>query len=320
MKLSFVIPCYRSERTIEGVVNEIRASVELRPKVDYEIVMVCDHSPDGVFSVVERLCAGDPDHLKGFDLARNFGQHAALMAGYSQVSGDYVVSLDDDGQTPVDAVWSMVDRLERDGLDVVYASYDVKKHSLFRNFGSCMNDLMACWLLNKPRALKVTSYFVARRFVIEQVREYDQAFPYVIGLVLRVTRNVANVPVEHRKREVGASGYTLAKLLGLWMNGFTAFSVKPLRGAALAGMAFSVVGFAFGVWTVCNKLFIHPDAPVGHSSLMSAVLFIGGMIMLMLGLIGEYIGRIYLCISKSPQYVIARRTAREQENKNGVEN
>lgn len=308
MKLSFVIPCYKSERTIEGVVDEIRAAVALRAGVDFEVVMVCDHSPDGVYAAVARMCADDPAHLKGFDLARNFGQHAALMAGYAHVSGDYVISLDDDGQTPVGAVWSMLDRLMSDGLDVVYASYGVKKHSGFRNFGSRVNDWMACWLLNKPRTLRVSSYFVARRFVIDQVLAYDQAFPYVIGLVLRVTRNIANVPVEHRERKAGVSGYTFAKLLGLWMNGFTAFSVKPLRVASLIGVMCSFLGFAFGVWTIVNKIFIHPDAPVGYSSLMGALLFIGGMIMLLLGLVGEYVGRIYLCISKSPQYVIARRT------------
>ena len=308
MKLSFVIPCYKSERTIEGVVDEIRAAVALRAGVDFEVVMVCDHSPDGVYAAVARMCADDPVHLKGFDLARNFGQHAALMAGYAHVSGDYVISFDDDGQTPVGAVWSMLDRLMSDGLDVVYASYGVKKHSGFRNFGSRVNDWMACWLLNKPRTLRVSSYFVARRFVIDQVLAYDQAFPYVIGLVLRVTRNIANVPVEHRERKAGVSGYTFAKLLGLWMNGFTAFSIKPLRVASLIGVMCSFLGFAFGVWTIVNKIFIHPDAPVGYSSLMGALLFIGGMIMLLLGLVGEYVGRIYLCISKSPQYVIARRT------------
>ena len=308
MKLSFVIPCYRSEETIEGVVDELRATVSVREDVDYEIIMVSDHSPDGVYGVIERLCAADPIHLKGLELSQNFGQHSALMAGYGQVSGDVVVSLDDDGQTPIESVYELVDSLERKHLDVVYGSYASKKHSLLRNIGSRINDWMTCWLLNKPRDLKVTSYFAARRFVVDEMIRYTQAFPYVIGLVFRVTRSVGNVPVNHRHRVMGTSGYTLTKLLGLWINGFTAFSVKPLRLASMIGAICAVIGFLYSVYIVLNKLFINPAAPLGYSSLMSVMLFVGGMIMLMLGLIGEYVGRIYICINKAPQYVIGRMT------------
>lgn len=309
MKISFVIPCYRSERTVEAVVAEIKQVLSQRPEVDYEVVMVSDHSPDNVWDVIKRLHDADSNRIKGLELARNFGQHAALMAGYAHVTGDYVVSLDDDGQTPVEAIWPLVSKLESEGLDVVYGAYPVKRHSGFRNLGSRINDWMACWLLDKPRGLKVTSFFVARRFVIDEMLKYAGPFPYVIGLVLRATRKIANVPVEHRDRAEGVSGYTFAKLLGLWMNGFTAFSVKPLRLASFAGVLCSLLGFGFGVWAIVNKLFINPDAPLGYSSLMAAVLFIGGMLMLVLGLIGEYVGRIYICINQSPQYVVGRELA-----------
>lgn len=310
MKLSFVIPCYRSSKTIGLVVDEIRSAMSLRPDVDFEVIMVSDHSPDDVYHVIETLCRTDPLHLHGIELARNFGQHAALLAGYSRSSGDYVVSLDDDGQTPVSEVWSLVDKLEVDGRDVIYASYSDKKHSRLRNLGSWVNDKMACWLLDKPRHLRVTSYFVARRFVINEMLRYNQAFPYVIGLVLRTTRNIANVPVTHRARIDGVSGYTFLKLVSLWTNGFTAFSVKPLRVASIAGVFCSLGGFLYGLWTVVNKIAIHPDAPLGYSSLMSALLFIGGMLMLILGLIGEYVGRIYICLNNSPQYVVSRETGK----------
>ena len=308
MKISFVIPCYRSAKTIAAVVDEIKGAMAQRIGVDYEIVMVSDHSPDNVYAVISELCQADPIRLHGIELARNFGQHAALLAGYARISGDYVVSLDDDGQTPVSEMWSLIDRLQSDALDVVYASYPEKKHSLLRNWGSWINDRMTCWLLDKPRNLKVTSYFVAKRFVVDEILRYKQAFPYVIGLVLRTTRNIANVPVEHRERLEGTSGYNFFKLVSLWMNGFTAFSVKPLRLASFLGFACAVFGFGLGTWTVINKLFIHPNAPLGYSSMMSVILFIGGIMMLVLGLIGEYIGRIYICINSSPQYVIARET------------
>lgn len=306
MKISFVIPCYGSEHTLADVVSEIKSVMGLRPAVEYGIVLVCDHSPDNVAKVIERLCREDPSHLRGLLLSRNFGQHAALMAGYARADGDFVISLDDDGQSPVEAIWELIDKMESAGLDVVYGSYAAKKHSVLRNFGSRVNDWMATWLLGKPKDIKVTSFFAARRYVVDEMLRYDQAFPYVIGLVFRITRSVANVPVRHRERASGRSGYSFSRLLGLWLNGFTSFSVKPLRIASWLGLACSFAGFCVGVWAVVNKLAIHPEAPMGYSSLMSAILFIGGLLLLVLGLIGEYVSRIYLCVSKTPQYVVAK--------------
>ena len=308
MKLSFVIPCYRSERTIEGVVREIRSIVAERPKTDYEIVMVSDHSPDSVYDVISRICREDPAHYKGMELARNFGQQSALMAGYSRADGDIVISLDDDGQSPVDAIFALVDAIEN-GADVAVGAYPVKKHSVFRNFGTRVNSWMTEWLLDKPRHIQMTSFFAMRRFVADAVLEYKGPFPYLGGLLFRITRNLVNVEVAHRERALGASGYTLAKLLGLWMNGFTAFSVKPLRLATWTGFICAALGFALGFWTVVNKLFVNPGAPAGYSSILSAIMFIGGIIMLILGLIGEYVGRMYICLNNSPQYIVSKETS-----------
>ena len=308
MKISFVIPCYRSEHTIEGVVSELRSVVARRPDVDYEIIMVSDHSPDDVYRVIERMCKEDPTHLKGLELARNFGQPSAQMAGFSQATGDIAFSLDDDGQAPVDAVYEVVDKLCNERLDVVYGVYPRKKHTLFRNFGSWVNHIMAVCLIGIPKGLYPTSFFAIRRFVVDEIGRYDGPFPYVSGLVFRVTRSVGSVEVQHRKREDGSSGYTFLKLLKLWVNGFTAFSIKPLRMATCAGFACAMLGFGFGAWTVLRKLLFNPNAPAGYSSIVSLLLFIGGLIMLMLGLIGEYIGRIYISINRAPQFVISRRT------------
>lgn len=308
MKISFVIPCYRSERSIEGVVDEIRDVMSRRPSFEYEVVLVSDHSPDAVYAVIERMCAHDPEHLSGIELARNFGQPSALMAGFSKVSGGIIVCLDDDGQTPVDETFSLVDKLEEGKYDVVYGAYPNKRHNLFRNIGSEINHWMAIWLIGKPRGIRTTSFFAARRFVVEEMRNYRGPYPYIGGIIFRTTRNIATAPVRHRCRVEGRSGYTLAKLLGLILNGFTAFSVKPLRVASFAGAFCSFLGFCYGVWTIVKKFFVCPSMPVGYSSLMSVLLFVGGGIMLMLGLIGEYVGRIYICLNGSPQYVISRET------------
>jgi len=311
-KVSFVIPCYRSEKTIAHVVDEIRETLAESGKYEYEIILINDCSPDGTFEVIKELCAKD-SRIIGINLAKNFGQHAALMAGFRHVQGDIIVCLDDDGQTPADEVGKLLDKIE-EGSDVVYAKYNHKQHSAFRNFGSHVNELMTRMMLGKPKELFISSYFAAKRFIIDEVIRYENSYPYVIGLVLRSTKKITNVEVNHREREVGTSGYTLKKLLGLWFNGFTSFSVQPLRIATIMGGSFAVLGFIYALYTIIKK-FVNPAVPLGFSSIMSAILVIGGMVMIMLGLIGEYIGRIYITLNNSPQYVI-REVVKELREEN----
>ncbi len=309
-KVSFVIPCYRSESTLPHVIAEIEEKMDAIKRYQYDIFLVNDCSPDGTFQVIRRLCQ-EHENIRGIDFSRNFGQHAALMAGLRHSDGDYVVCLDDDGQTPANEVDKLLEKLE-EGYDAVYARYDHKQHSAFRNMGSRLNELMTRMMLQKPAELYISSYFAVRRFVVEDMARYENSYPYVIGLVLRATRNITNVSVTHREREVGTSGYTLKKLIGLWFNGFTAFSVKPLRITTAVGGASAVVGFLYGIYTIVKR-FLNPAVPMGFSSLMSALVFFGGMIMLMLGLIGEYIGRIYISLNNSPQYVIREKINMESQ-------
>jgi undecaprenyl-phosphate 4-deoxy-4-formamido-L-arabinose transferase len=300
-KVSFVIPCYRSENTLPKVIAEIDEKMKQLAQYEYDIFLINDCSPDNTFGVIRKLCE-ERKNIKGINFARNFGQHAALMAGLRHSDGDYVVCLDDDGQTPADEVDKLLSKLD-EGWDAVYAKYEHKQHSTFRNIGSKINELMTRVMLDKPAELYISSYFAVKRFVVDDMIKYENSYPYVIGLVLRTTRNITNVVVNHREREEGSSGYTLKKLLNLWFNGFTAFSVKPLRIATGIGSFAAVLGFLYGVYTIIKRL-VNPDVPMGFSAMMSAVVFFGGMIMIMLGLIGEYIGRIYISMNNSPQYVI----------------
>lgn len=300
-KLSFVIPCYGSETTIEIVVNEIRETLKQRPEYDYEIILVNDCSPDRVWPRIRALALAD-SHITGIDLAKNFGQHAALMAGYRHCTGDLIISLDDDGQTPACELFTLVDKM-KEGWDVVYASYAHKMHSGFRNFGTWMNERMTESLIGKPKGLRVTSYFIMRRFIANEILRYENAYPYIEGLIFRATRNIANVPVTHHERMVGESGYTFSKLLALWFNGFTAFSVKPLRIATFCGSACACIGFLYGIYVVIRKL-VDSSIEMGWSSIIASIFFLGGLILIMLGMIGEYIGRIYISINNAPQYTI----------------
>ncbi len=302
--ISFVIPCYRSALTIEKVLVEIEETLEARDLASYayEVILVNDSSPDNTWDVIKDLVARK-SYVRAVNLARNFGQHAALMAGFQLVKGDIVVCLDDDGQTPANEVGKLLQAID-DGADVVYASYENKKHSAFRNWGSHLNEKMLRYMLNKPKTLYVSSYFAARRFVIDEVSRYVNSYPYVLGLVLRTTKNIVNVPVTHREREIGTSGYTLKKLFALWFNGFTAFSIKPLRVATACGGVFATCGFLYGIYTIIKKLVLGDAVAVGFSAMMCVQVFVGGMLMLMLGLIGEYIGRIYISLNNSPQFVV----------------
>lgn len=302
MKLvSFVIPCYRSAGTISAVVEEINRSMDMLTDYEHEIILVNDCSPDNTFSVLSSLARSDR-RITAVDLAKNFGQHAAIMAGLHHSRGDYIVCLDDDGQTPADEVGKLLEKLE-EGYDVVYASYGHhKQHSFFRNFGSWLNGKMTEIMLGKPRELSLTSYFAARRFIVEEMLRYEHCFPYVMGLVLRSTKNICNVPVNHRQRQEGHSGYTLSKLLNLWMNGFTSFSIKPLRLATYMGCLTAFAGFIYAIIIVIRYFTIHL-APLGWSSTTALLLILGGIILLVLGLVGEYVGRIFMCVNASPQYV-----------------
>lgn len=299
--LSFVIPCYCSQQTIEDVISEIHNKMSERKDYSYEIIAVNDASPDNVYNVLKSLCQND-DRLKAVNLAKNSGKPSAQMAGYALAKGDIIVDLDDDGQCPIDRLWDLIEPLYN-GYDVVYARYPDRKQSAFKNFGSKVNALMARYIIGQPKDLYISNFSAHKRFVSQEMIKYTNPYPYCTGLILRTTSKIRNVDMVERERAAGVGHFTFKKSLKLWLNGLTAFSVKPLRISTILGAICALIGFIFGITTIINK-FIHPNVLIGYSSTMAVMLFIGGMIMLMLGMIGEYIGRIYICINNSPQYVI----------------
>lgn len=301
MKLSIVIPCYNSSKFLENTYNEIKAAMDAAG-YEHEIIFINDSSPDDTFSVIKEIASRD-ECVIGINLARNFGQHSAIMAGLNETTGDLVLCMDDDGQTPASEIHKLVEGISED-VDVCYACYEHKQHSNFRNFGSKVNDWMATTMIGKPKELIISSFFVAKRYVIDEMLRYSNGFPYIHGLLLRSTNKIKNIPVNHKAREVGASGYSMKKLLGLWLNGFTAFSVKPLRVADIIGVLTAFAGFAYAIFVLIRRVVFGDCGSIGWASMICITLFIGGMIMLLLGMIGEYIGRMYLCMNDTPQYVV----------------
>lgn len=300
--ISFVIPVYNSENTIALVVEEIKDTMTyLGEEYIYEIILVNDFSKDNSLKICKKLC--DTSQLiKLISFSKNFGQHHALMAGLRETTGEYIVFLDDDMQTPPKETIKLIDALEK-GYDVVFAQYSSKRHSLLRNLGTKINSMMAKALLQKPKEVEMSSFVIVRRFIANEIIKYDNPFLYLPGLIFRTTTNIGGVLVEHRERHSGRSNYNLRKLLSLWFNGFTNFSVKPLRISSIVGFIFSITAFiSMVVFTV--KKIIYPDIQTGWTSIIVLIMFFGGIQLISLGLVGEYVGRIFLCINKAPQYVI----------------
>lgn len=302
--ISCIIPCYGSQDTISNVMNELKKTFEKRSGTNYEIILVNDASPDGVLDIIRKLCEDDT-RVKMIDLAKNFGQHNAIMAGINHAQGDYYVLMDDDGQTPPSELWKLIDALD-DACDVAIGRYVRKQHSLWRNIGSGINNYMARVLIGKPKNLALSSYIACKSFVAKEIVRYNGSYPYIAGLLLRTSGKIRNVNVFHRERQAGHSGYTMKTLLSLWLNGFTAFSVKPLRISMIIGSMVSMFGFVYAVIIIIQRL-IDPTRMMGFTSLMAALLFIGGLLMIMLGLVGEYIGRMYIGMNNSPQYVVREK-------------
>ena len=300
--ISFVIPCYRSQNTISGVVDEIFGAYAGK---EFEVILVNDCSPDDTLAVLKEIC-GKYANVRMLSFARNFGQHSALMAGLRESVGDIVICLDDDGQTPPAESIKLVDKIN-EGFDVVYARYEDKQHSVFRNWGSRLNNRMSEIMLGKPKDLYMSSFVAMKRFVVDEILRYDNPYPYLGGLVLRTTSSITDVPVVHKKRTEGASGYSLGKLVGLWMNGFTSFSIKPLRIATVLGLIFALAGFVAAIVLIIQKLLYWDKIALGWTSNMAAMVFIGGLILLVLGLVGEYMGRTFISMNKQPQYVIKEK-------------
>ena len=275
MEYSFVIPCYRSGLSIRNVINEIDNEMRKRDLILYEIIMVNDGSPDNTWDVLKELKQERENRII-INLSKNFGQHAALMAGFSVCSGEFIVTVDDDLQTPINKIWELREKIDS-GYDVVSARYTARYGiSIARKAGTKLNRFMMKWLIGNPNEAIVSVFMMARKYVIEEIIKYQQPYPYLSGLVIRTTHNIANVEMEQKNRAHGSSGYSFKKLVSLWINGFTAFSLKPLRMAVFFGVAVALLGFLLGIYIVIRKI-IYPEIVMGWSSIMSVVLMTGGV-------------------------------------------
>lgn len=299
--VSICIPCYRSAKTLPSVVDGIRNAFAEHPEFDYQILLANDGSPDDTFAVIRTLCAQD-HRIQGFDLTRNYGQNQALCALYDHIGGDMAVFMDDDGQHPTEGIFLLLEKIE-EGYDVAIAEFRQKKHTYFKRVTSRLQRDISEWAGTCPHGIVYSSFTAWSSTAIAAAKQYHSPYPSIGAYLMNVSTRFINVPMPHQKRLEGQSGYTLKKLVSLSLTALTSFSIRPLRIASLAGLAFASVGFISGIVIVIRKL-IRPAIAAGYTSMMAVQLLIGGILMLLLGLIGEYLGRIYMTISGKPQYLI----------------
>jgi DNA-binding NarL/FixJ family response regulator/glycosyltransferase involved in cell wall biosynthesis len=299
--LSIVIPVFNSEKTIVRLVGELIE--ELDPTFGLQIILVDDGSLDGSAAVCRRLHERHPRIVELVSLARNFGEHNAVMAGLNCAEGDYCVIMDDDFQNPPSEVRKLVEEI-RKGHDVVYVQYNQKHHSLFRNLGSRLHNWMATRVLGKPPGLYLSSFKAMSRFLVREVVRYTGPDPYLDAIILRTTRNIGVVTVRHEPRENGRSGYTLRKLIALWGNMVIAFSVYPMRLLGLFGIAMAGIGMVYGVLTLVSLLMPTVAPPDTYQRLNATMWFLRGMTLLFLSVVAEYVGRIYMQSNRDPQFIV----------------
>ena len=271
-----------------------------------------DCSPDNTWNIIKELSKKNP-RIVAINLAKNTGQHGAIMAGFHYVSGDYVVVSDDDGQTQMEMIGAMIEKLE-EGYDVVSTNWVNRgKRSVIRRIGTKLSDAVSKKFMDNPDDIVLSIFFLARRFVVDEMMQYQNPYPFILGLILQTTHNIGVVETAQLPRQSGSSGYSLKKLISLWMNGFTAFSIAPLRVASYIGGVSAFAGFAYGIYIIFRKLIVN-DLASGWGSTVAIILFMSGIMLCVLGLIGEYVGRIYMCINNTPQYIIKEVSATVKEN------
>jgi len=311
MLVSVVIPVYNGAKSIGPLVDRL---IDELTGTDLQVVQVNDGSPDNSHEVCSDIFHKHPEKVRYVNLARNFGEHNAVMAGLTHCDGDYAVIMDDDFQNPPEEVMRLVQEAERGGFDVVYSYYQEKRHHWLRNLGSDLNGWMANFMLDKPRDLYLSSFKCLNRFLIDEITKYQGPSPYIDGLILRCTDKIGKALVRHEERQEGRSGYTARKLIRLSLSMFVGFSVMPLRVSFLLGVAVSLAGAIMAVLVVVEKL-LQPDLSAGWASLALLILLFSGLQLCILGLMGEYIGRTLLNANRQPQFVVRSVLQRDDKKR-----
>lgn len=303
MILSIVIPVYNSEDILDELINQITSEIKKKINLykNYEIILVNDKSTDNSWRKIKEIAA-NKKNVMGINLSKNFGQHNALMAGIKSSRGDFLITMDDDLQHSPSYIIDIINKLN-EGFDVCYTKYQNNKYSFLKKLGSAINDRVANIVLDKPKNIYLSSFRGVRRNVINELKKFNGPYVYLDGIILNITNNIGSINVKHKRRLKGNSGYSFKKLFSLWLKVFTNSSIFPLRVASVTGFIITIISLFFAILLIIFKI-KNPEIPQGWTSIATFIFFFSGVQLLALGIIGEYIGRIFINLNQKPQYII----------------
>ena len=310
-ELSVVIPVYRSAETLELLFERLLPVLDGSGR-SYEVVLVEDASPDQSWKSIEALHQRFSDRVVAIQLMRNSGQHNALMCGFRHSSGDLIITMDDDLQNPPEEIPRLLQEIESRDCDLIYGNYAEKQHESYRNLGSLVVNRFYRFVFRTQAT--VTSFRIIRRQLIDAILDYHRPYVFVDGLMAWNTQRIGTVLVEHHSRQQGTSTYSFSKLLGLATSLFTGFSLLPLQVASGIGVVTILAGLVlviaeFGMLLAGWEIVVSPVA------LIVCTMILGGIQLLSLGVIGEYLGRLHLNVNGKPQY--RERKVLEKANSSG---
>lgn len=304
IKVSVVIPCYCSEKTITDVVDESIKEFDKFNNYSCEFILVNDGSDDGTFEKISALAEKYP-FVTGIDLAKNCGQHNAIIAGMNFAEGDYILGMDDDFQTHPSQIYKLISKLE-EGYDIVYGKFTHRHHSFIRNIESKISEWSVRFLIDNPKDLKACPMYIIKRFVRDEIIKSQSSYTNLRGLFLRTTSHIANAEIEHFDRKNGTSGYTFKKLLRLWSS-FLNYSAKPVKLIRGFGILTFIAGLIYLIFSLILQM-------TSVNIIASEIMVFAGIIIFILGLLGEYLVRLFMVSTNEPQYVI-RSVTREDCNR-----
>ena len=303
IEISIVVPVYNSEDNLTELCFQVEDTLK---DISYELILVNDSSIDNSWKVIEQL-SEKYTQVKGINLRKNCGQDNALMAGLNQVKGNYAVIMDDDLQHSPSDILKLHEACKNSNADVCFANFEKRKHAFWKNFGSWFNGKISEWMMNKPKHIYLSPYKIFTKEIVDEIIKYDGPYPYVDGLILWVTDNLIQIDVEHHKRFKGESNFNLTRSVSVFLKNVTTFSVTPLRIASLVGSICSIIGFVLILYYLIDY-FVHKNVIEGWTTLAVLQLFMGGLLLLLLGLKGEYLGRTYMNVNNKPQFTIKNTT------------